>query len=53
MKAIQEQQDIIENQYKRIEDLSTSLNKKDDALTTLSKRVKQIESIINTNGYEK
>jgi len=48
-KAIQEQQTIINGQNKKIEDLSSSLNSKDDALSSLILRVEKIEALLNTD----
>lgn len=47
--AIKEQQTIIGNQNQKIETLTTSSNAKDDILTALSLRVKQIESLLKSN----
>ncbi len=46
-KAIQEQQEIIDGQNIKINTLVTELDDKDDVLSTLDKRIKQIEDKLN------
>ena len=49
IKAIQEQQTIIDIQEKKIASLSFKQKEKDEVLIQLSARIKQIESLLNAN----
>jgi hypothetical protein len=48
--AIKEQQKIIENQNLKINDLTAESKLKDEALTGFNQRLKQIETLINSNN---
>lgn len=49
VKAIQEQQDIIDKQEIKIKELTAESNQKDTALQAFDRRLKQVESLVGTN----
>ena len=49
IKALQEQQEIIQNQNRKIENLTVRLNDKEEAINTIIQRMELIESTLNND----